>query len=263
MLRENDVIQSEKVYKVCWDINPHHFSVKDKDSDASGTRRAYEGFAEEEATYTAEEWAEAMVIFIGIMEQFSSFLRPGMKVLDIGSGTGYNTAALAHLVGPTGLVVAVEQSDEMIKHAESVLKRHHPDLLQRIQFVKADGMKGYASGAPFDAIHVEGAVRGTIRKNWIEQLRDGGILLGPFIQNDEEAGHEVQMLRMMRKIEGTTFEQVDLMEVDFEELTSSDPTPGAHQAPRRPKTSILDREQLEFEEVQEETESKPSDKPYQ
>lgn len=71
MLRDQDVIQSEKVYKLCWDINPHHFSAKPKEAEP-GKRRAYEGFAEEEASYTAEEWAEAMVIFIGIMEQFSS-----------------------------------------------------------------------------------------------------------------------------------------------------------------------------------------------
>lgn len=163
-----------------------------------------------------------------------------MKVLDIGSGTGYVTAALAHLVGPTGLVIAVETSQEMINHAQKVLSKHHPDLLQRIQFVHADGMRGYPSGAPFDAIHVEGAVRGGPRPKWIQQLRDGGILVGAFIERDEEQGVEVQTLRMMRKIEGSTFEQVDLTEVNFEELVSTDPAPKPKPKPESDFVEVVD-----------------------
>lgn len=75
LLREQNVIQSEKVYKICWDINPHYFSpksVKESGPASEQQRGAFAGFAEEEATYSAEEWAEAMVIFIGIMEQLAN-----------------------------------------------------------------------------------------------------------------------------------------------------------------------------------------------
>ncbi|KAG6830776.1 hypothetical protein H0H93_013956, partial [Arthromyces matolae] len=41
------------------------------------------------------------------------YLKPGARVLDIGSGSGYLTAVLYHLVGPTGTVVGIEHVDEL------------------------------------------------------------------------------------------------------------------------------------------------------
>lgn len=136
----------------------------------------------------------------------------------------------------------------MIDHAQAVLRKHHPDLLPRIQFVRADGMRGYQNGAPYDAIYVEGAVRGDPRQRWIEQLRDGGVLFGAFYSTSEQSNAEVQLLRMMRKIEGSTFEQVDLMEVNFEDLDDVEPEVASRREPKRPSTL---NHQSDFEEVPE------------
>src|SRR3984893_11957908 len=62
-------------------------------------------------------------------------VRPGQRVLEIGAGTGYNAALLAHLVGPTGRVVTVDIDDDIVAAA-----RQHLDAAgcERVQVVCGD-----------------------------------------------------------------------------------------------------------------------------
>ena len=75
-------------------------------------------------------------------------LEPGQRVLEIGAGTGYNAALLAHVVGP-GLVTSVEVERHVVAEAWDHLRRF-PE--RQVALREADGRTGYAAAAPFDRI---------------------------------------------------------------------------------------------------------------
>ena len=57
-------------------------------------------------------------------------LQPGANALDVGSGSGYLTAAMAKLVGPTGHVLGVEQVAALVEDAWGNVARGNPELLE-------------------------------------------------------------------------------------------------------------------------------------
>ncbi|MET9291035.1 methyltransferase domain-containing protein [Streptomyces sp. NPDC003077] len=106
--------------------------------------------------------------------------RPGDRVLEIGTGTGYSTALLAARVG-AGNVVSVEIDEEIAGRAAANLHA----LGIRPRLVVGDGELGHAEGAPYDRILSTVAVR-RVPPAWPEQLRAGGVLLTPL---DTPYGH--------------------------------------------------------------------------
>ncbi len=100
-------------------------------------------------------------------------LKPGMKVLEIGAGSGYNAALLTELVGQ-GNVTTVERIDELVAFAGRNLKKNK----YKVKVVKGDGSLGWAEGAPYDRIIVTAAAP-KISKHWIEQLKTGGMVISP------------------------------------------------------------------------------------
>ena len=102
-------------------------------------------------------------------------LRGGERVLEIGTGTGYNAALLWELVGPSGSVVTIDVDDELIGDA-----RHRLDEAGYVQVrtLCADGVHGDPSGAPFDRIIATVGVE-AIPAAWIAQLCEGGRLVAP------------------------------------------------------------------------------------
>lgn len=117
-------------------------------------------------------------------------LSRGLRILEIGSGTGYNAALLAHVVGP---ILSIDIDQEVLDDA----RRHLARLPDRpVTLLHADGRLGYPQAAPFDRIQVTAATD-DIEPAWLEQLRPGGILqapldLGPglawLVQGTVEAG---------------------------------------------------------------------------
>jgi protein-L-isoaspartate(D-aspartate) O-methyltransferase len=103
-------------------------------------------------------------------------LGPGLKVLEVGAGTGYNAALLAHAVGP-GQVVSVDVDRDVLAEAWDHL-RGYPE--RDIQLKHADGRYGDAEGAPFDRIMVTAATP-DLEPAWLEQLADRGLLLAPLV----------------------------------------------------------------------------------
>lgn len=101
---------------------------------------------------------------------------PGMSVLEIGTGTGWNAALLEHRVGPTGRVVTIEVDDTVADGARAALAAtgHHPVV------VTGDGLAGVPEHAPFDRIIATAAIRETIPEAWLEQLKPGGVLVSPW-----------------------------------------------------------------------------------
>ena len=104
-------------------------------------------------------------------------LNPGSHVLDIGSGSGYLTHVLAELVKPGGTVVGVDHIQPLVDLAKNNMGRSTEGkaLLDSgtVKFVKADGRKGYAEGAPYDAIHV-GAAAAEHHQVLVDQLKAPG-----------------------------------------------------------------------------------------
>jgi len=94
------------------------------------------------------------------------------KVLEIGTGSGYQAAVLAEL---SDHVYTIEIIPELAKRAEKVLKKNDYD---NITIRIGDGYKGWPEHAPFDRIMVTAAPK-EIPEKLVEQLAPGGIMVLP------------------------------------------------------------------------------------
>jgi protein-L-isoaspartate(D-aspartate) O-methyltransferase len=102
--------------------------------------------------------------------------KPGDKVLEIGTGSGYQAAILAEIVGPEGRVWSIERIPELAELAMRNLGR--TGYLGRVRVVVGDGSLGYKPEAPYDRIMVTAAAP-RIPEPLIEQLKPGGRLVAP------------------------------------------------------------------------------------
>lgn len=99
-------------------------------------------------------------------------IKQGDKVLEVGTGSGYQAAVLAHLADQ---VYSVEINDELAKRSSKLLK----DLnYNNVQVKAGDGYMGWEEHAPFDAIIVTCAAA-RIPPLLLEQLKEGGRLVIP------------------------------------------------------------------------------------
>jgi protein-L-isoaspartate(D-aspartate) O-methyltransferase len=103
-------------------------------------------------------------------------LTGGLSVLEIGAGTGYNAALLAHVVRP-GRVTSMDVDKEVLAEAWDHL-RGFPD--REVVLKHADGRSGFAESAPYDRIMVTAATP-DLEPAWLEQLADRGLLLAPLM----------------------------------------------------------------------------------
>ena len=112
-------------------------------------------------------------------------LTPESRVLEIGTGSGYQTAILAHLVHH---VCSVERIKGLQWHARRRLKQLD---LHNVSTRHGDGWQGWKARAPFDAIIVTAAPP-EIPAELMAQLDDGGILVLP-------VGDEQRLLKRVRR----------------------------------------------------------------
>ncbi|MGZ3625914.1 MAG: hypothetical protein ACXVDN_20410 [Ktedonobacteraceae bacterium] len=103
----------------------------------------------------------------------ASELGPGMRVLEIGTGTGYNAALLAHIVGDPHNIFTVEIDAALARRAQRILDQVAGE---GITVYSGDGLRGYAPGAPYDRIIATGSYH-KVPLDWLDQLQPGGILL--------------------------------------------------------------------------------------
>ncbi|MCB1587361.1 MAG: protein-L-isoaspartate(D-aspartate) O-methyltransferase [Xanthomonadales bacterium] len=119
------------------------------------------------------------------------------RVLEVGTGSGYQAAVLSPLVGE---VYTVERIDELLFQARRRFRRLG---LKNIRSRHADGHVGWPEEAPFDAIIVTAAAEQLVPA-LIEQLGDGGVLVAPV----GPAGQQ-QLLRLTRQGDALRRETLD------------------------------------------------------
>jgi len=138
--------------------------------------------------------------------------RPTDRVLEIGTGSGYQAAVLAALVKE---VYTVEIIEPLAERAAADLKR----LGCTNVFVRAgDGYRGWAGAAPFDAIIVTCAPE-QVPQPLVTQLKDGGRIVIPI------GPAENQQLVLLRK-QGDRLEKSEVIPVRFVPMTGAAQTNG-------------------------------------
>ncbi len=107
----------------------------------------------------------------------------GMKVLEIGTGSGYQAAILAEIVAPSdvdksrwGHVWSIERIKELAEFAKRNLEK--AGYSDRVTVIVGDGTLGYEEAAPYDRIIVTAAAP-DIPKPLLDQLKPGGKLVAP------------------------------------------------------------------------------------
>ncbi len=99
----------------------------------------------------------------------------GDRILDIGSGSGWQAALLAEIVGDKGFVYAVERIPELKIFGENNAAKYN---FKNVEFINGDGSRGLADKAPFDKI-IAAASTQEVPCIWKEQLKIGGRLVTP------------------------------------------------------------------------------------
>ena len=189
-LRQNG-IRDERVLQAIRDVPRHEFV------DEALSSRAYEDTALPigQRQTISQPWIVARMT-----EALLDQGQPG-KVLEIGTGSGYQAAVLAQLVAE---VYTVERIKELVRSARQIF---HKLRLHNLHTRHADGYQGWSGQAPFDGIIVTAAAP-LVPETLISQLREGGVLVMPL-----EARGEQRLLAIRRTAEGT--ETTDLGGVIF------------------------------------------------
>ncbi len=102
-------------------------------------------------------------------------LEPGHRVLEVGTGSGYNAAVMAHVTGTAGSVVTVDIDSELVHRARASLAAAG---YGRVIVRRGDGGYGEPDYAPYDRIIVT-AGAWDVAPAWLDQLAPGGRLVLP------------------------------------------------------------------------------------
>jgi protein-L-isoaspartate(D-aspartate) O-methyltransferase len=105
-------------------------------------------------------------------------VRPGMKVLEVGTGSGYNAAILSQLVGSVGRVISIERLPELTDIARKNLEKM--GMPANVELVVGDGSCGYGKEAPYDRIIVTAGMPYPDQDHpLVNQLKKDGIMVAP------------------------------------------------------------------------------------
>ena len=114
-------------------------------------------------------------------------LKEGQKVLEIGSGSGWQSAILAKIVGK-GKIFTVERHSKLVSFAKNNLEKLG---IKNVKIILGDGRLGLAEESPFDRIMITAACR-KVPEALLDQLSLGGLLIAP-------VGENIQSLILLKK----------------------------------------------------------------
>ena len=114
-------------------------------------------------------------------------LQEGQKVLEIGSGSGWQSAILAKLVG-SGKIFTIERHSELAKFAKQNLEKLG---IKNVEIINGDGNLGLAEKSPFNRIMITAACK-KIPEKLLDQLAMDGLLIAP-------VGENIQSLVLLKK----------------------------------------------------------------
>ena len=125
----------------------------------------------------------------GVVSRMTEWLdvKDGQKILEIGTGSAWQTAILSYLVG-TGIVYSIERHSELVKFARKNLEKFE---LDNSNVILGDGTLGYPKESPFDRIIITAACT-EIPLPLLEQLGENGLLIAP-------VGDSSQSLILLKK----------------------------------------------------------------
>jgi protein-L-isoaspartate(D-aspartate) O-methyltransferase len=151
---------------------PRHIFLSEASLDDINTAYRDEAIAIYQSGVAVSSASQPSLIAL-MLEQLD--LKSGHKVLEIGTGTGYNTALMAEIVGTEGKVVSLDINQRLVEKAHQHLTQAEFD---GISVLCSDGGLGYPDLAPYDRIISTVAVW-DITPAWYEQLHPEGKLLIP------------------------------------------------------------------------------------
>jgi protein-L-isoaspartate(D-aspartate) O-methyltransferase len=122
-------------------------------------------------------------------------LRGDERVLDVGTGSGYHAAVLAHLAAR---VVSVEREELLARRAAAVLAELGLDT---VTVLVGDGTRGLPEEAPFDAVNVAATGREEVLHGLVAQLAPGGRLVAPVRDGTERIVRIVDTPSGLRRTE--------------------------------------------------------------
>ena len=172
-LRTRDFLHSEPVAQAFATV-PRHIFVPAQPLDEVYTNRAFVTKVVGGVGLSSSSQPSIMAVMLEQLE-----LEPGQRVLEIGAGTGYNAALIAHLVGPRGRVTTVDIDGDTAETAREHLRAAGSE---GVDVVTGDGGFGHPDGTPYDRI-VATASCWQIPQPWVDQLADGGLLVLPLRLN--------------------------------------------------------------------------------
>lgn len=176
-------VSDENVLQAMLHVPRHFFFDKD-----------FEDFAYEDKAYPIAEGQTISQPYTVAVQSSLLQLRSGMKVLEIGTGSGYQAAVLAEL---RVKLYSVERKKSLYQKAQHLLN----GLGYDVQLWYGDGSQGWPTHAHYDRILVTAGAP-EVPQAFLEQLKPGGILVIPVGDQENQ-----RMMRVIKHADGTMEQQ--------------------------------------------------------
>lgn len=131
--------------------------------------------------------------------------KEGEKILEIGTGSGWQSSLLAYCVGDKGKVVSIEYDKDLVEFAKKNIRKIG---LKNIEIICGDGSVGYEKEAPYDKIIFTCAVP-SIPKPVLNQLKIGGRIVAPV------GSIAVQTMVAIDRTKKNKFKEADIETLSF------------------------------------------------
>lgn len=163
-MKENEAIKTKSVESAFLEVERHAFFPKEIIAQAYDDNAFPIGFGQTISQPTT---------IATMLEMLNA--KQGMRVLEIGSGTGYVSALLSKIVKSKGKVFGIDILPELVERAKNTL---HSLGIKNVELKQGDGALGWKEKAPFERILVSAACS-SVPSPLFEQLKEKGFLVAP------------------------------------------------------------------------------------